>query len=184
MTEATIEITQYCPYGDCDYCSSNASLDGTHLPLEKILKALGDFRVRFGKLDVLNISGGEPLFHPSIGEILWKARMYARRVKLYTNMIDVILYNTDKVKDIEIEANVCIVGGRTKYIPKPTISVKTHLLKLVHQGRAKDLPKQDVVVSRNFWDLSHCDNCDHILLQADGKVVVAPCKKEYSNEDV
>jgi len=103
-----------------------------------------------------------------------------RKSQAYTNMIDVLLYNTDKVKDIEVEANVCAVGGRNIYLPKPIINVKTHLLKLVHQGRAKDLPEQDIVVSRNFWDISHCDECDHILLQADGRVVKAPCLKEYS----
>jgi len=165
VTEATIEITQYCPYGDCDYCSSNAGLEGEHLP--------------FGRLDILNVSGGEPMFHPSIGEILWQARIKAKKVKLYTNMIDCIIYNTDKVKDIEIEANVCMVAGRKRYLPKPIIKVKTHLLKLVHQGRGKNLPEQDIVVSRNFWDISHCDECNHILLQADGQVVEAPCKKSY-----
>lgn len=177
MNEVTIEITQYCPYGDCDYCSSNASLNGKHLPLKLILETLEKFET---PINILNISGGEPMFHPNIGEILWQGRIKAKKVKLYTNMIDVILYNTDKVKDIEVEANVCVVGGRDRYLPKPTINVKTHLLKLVHRGRAKDLPEQDIVVSRNFWDISHCDDCDHILLQADGKVVKAPCKKEYS----
>lgn len=176
MKEVTIEITQYCPYGDCDYCSSNTSLDGDHLPLGTILNTLGEFK---GKIDVLNISGGEPLFHPDIGEILWQCRLKAKKVRLYTNMIDVLVYNTDKVKDIEVEANVCMVSGRSKYLPKPIIQVKTHLLKLVHHGRAEKLPEQNISVSRNFWDISHCDDCDHILLQADGKVVKAPCRKTY-----
>ena len=176
MKEATIEITQYCPYGDCDYCSSNASLDGEHLPLDLILETIE----KFEPLKVLNISGGEPIFHPNIGEILWQSRKKAKKVRLYTNMIDVLLYNTDKVKDIEVEANVCMIGGRSRYLPKPIINVKTHLLKLVHQGRASDLPEQNIVVSRNFWDIDSCKDCDHILLQADGKVVKAPCVKEYS----
>jgi len=79
MKEATIEITQYCPYGDCDYCSSNASLDGEHLPLELILEALEKFET---PLKILNVSGGEPMFHPNIGEILWQARMKAEKVRL------------------------------------------------------------------------------------------------------
>jgi len=180
VREITLEITQYCPFGDCDYCSTNASLEGEHLPEEVIFEALNKIPKR---IDVLNISGGEPMFHPSIGEILWRARLKARKVKLYTNMVDCIIYNTDKVKDIEVEANVCMIAGRNRYLPKPIINVKTHLLKLIHHGRGKHLPKQDVVVSRNFWDISHCDECDHLLLQADGKVVAAPCKKEYNGQD-
>jgi len=180
MKEVTIEITQYCPYGDCDYCSSNASLDGKHLPLETILSTLDKLKLK-GKIDVLNISGGEPLFHPDIGEMLWMSRIVAKKVRLYTNMIDAIVYNTDKIKDIEIEANICMVSGRDRYLPKPTIQVKTHLLKLVRQGRAKNLPEQNISVSSNFWDIGHCDDCDHMLLQADGKIVKAPCKKAYGD---
>ena len=179
MTEETIEITQYCPYGDCDYCSSNASFEGQHLPLESILEKLNSIESR---LDILNISGGEPMFHPNIGEILWQARMKAKKVRLYTNMIDVIIYNTDKVKDIEVEANVCMVAGRARYLPKPIIKVKTHLLKLIHRGRAKELPEQNIVVSGNFYDGSHCGECNQKVLQANGKTVSSPCKKDYRRD--
>lgn len=179
--ERTIEITNYCPHADmCSYCSTNATSDmetAKFLSFDEVI----NFLALVEGTERINISGGEPLFHPEIGKIIWACIKYSKDVRVYTNMIQHILYNTDFVKDIKVEANVCMVAGKQSYIPKPTIRVKTHLLKLIHQGKAKNLPEQDIVVSRNFWDISHCDDCDHILLQADGKIVRAPCKKEYDN---
>lgn len=176
MFEHTVEITKYCPYGDCDYCSSNASRNGKHLTKEEILKNINAVE---RPIDILIISGGEPLFHPNIGEIIWFCRSKAEKVKVYTNMIECLVYNSDKIKDIEVEANVCMVSGRERYLPKPIIGVKTHLLKLVHQGRARKLSKQIVSVSTNFHEGKTCEECDHTVLQANGKIVSAPCKKEY-----
>ena len=175
--ERTIEITNYCPYADtCPYCSTNATSDmeeATFLTLDEITKLLTKGTGR------INISGGEPLFHPEIGKIIWACMKSSKDVRVYTNMIQHIQYNTDFVKDIKVDANVCMVAGTHPYLPKPTIKVKTHLLKLIHQGKGKNLPEQDIKVSRNFCDETHCEECNHILLQADGKVVSSPCKKEY-----
>ena len=179
MIERTIEITNYCPYADtCPYCSTNATSDmdkAKFLTFDEITNFLVE------GIERINISGGEPLFHPEIGKIIWACMKSCKEVRVYTNMLHHIQYNTDFVKDIKIDANVCMVAGKHAYLPKPTIKVKTHLLKLIHQGKGKSLPEQYVEVSRNYCDETHCDDCGHILLQADGKIVTAPCKKEYDN---
>lgn len=129
------------------------------------------------KIDVLNISGGEPLCHPDFFEILTYCETIAPEVWVYTCALKNIRYNTHVVKEMRVEANLVLIAGRENYVPKsPT---KTHVLKLIHQGRGKDLPEQDIVVSRNFYDPNCAKTCDHIYLQADGKIVAAPCKKEY-----
>lgn len=172
MVEVTIEITQWCEH-ECSWCSSNASAEGKPIEYEKIT----EFLSLHSNITRINISGGEPLSHPEFYKILQYCYNHTDNVWVYTNALNQIIYNSHILKEIKVESNVVIVSGESCYIPK---TVKTHLLKLVHHGRAKNLPHQDIVVSRNFYDPTACDTCDHLLLQADGKIVKAPCVKEYS----
>jgi len=169
--ELTIEITQYCE-NYCDYCSTNASEDGEHLSFNVIK----EFLEQHDEIDRINISGGEPLSHPDFYEILKYCRIFTDDVWVYTNALDRIIYNTDVVKEIAVEANVCLTPG--KYVYLPAKASKTHLLKLVRQGKAQDMDVGNYHVSGNITGCG-CDKCSHALLQADGKVVSAPCKKEY-----
>jgi len=175
--EVTLEITQFCPF-ECDYCSSNASVNGKHLPYETIRKFL--LSQKPNNITRINVSGGEPVAHPQFYDILQLCYTYTEDVRIYTNMIRHILFNSDIIDEVKTEANVCVVAGRTVFIPENVDTV--HLLKLVHQGRAKNLPKTNIIVSNNFkGDCNHnCQNCQNILLQADGKTVDSPCKKEYN----
>jgi molybdenum cofactor biosynthesis enzyme MoaA len=173
MVEVTLEITQFCPNG-CSYCSSNASREGKPLPFEDIK----NFLLNIKKIDRINISGGEPLSHPEFYKILKFCEQFTDKVWVYTNAIRRLIYNSDIIDEIEVHANVCIISGRMHYIPKTPQQIP--ILKLVHQGRADNLPEQNITVSRNFWDEGHCDDCNHILLQTNGEVKKAPCKKSYS----
>jgi len=172
MVEVTIEITQWCEH-DCPWCSSNASSDGKHLELHQIT----DFLQDQSDIERINISGGEPLAHPDFYKILQYCYQITDNVWIYTNAIHQIMYNTHILKEIKIEANTVLAPGEPCYVSK---NVKTHLLKPIPQGRAKNMKMPEIVVSRNFYDPSACDECNHILLQADGKTVKAPCVKEYS----
>jgi hypothetical protein len=197
--EVTIEITSYCDY-NCDYCSTNASKKGKHLGFEKIeeflkssWKNVFDAAPRFldesvgwrdneyAVIERINISGGEPLSHPRFYDILKLCRSYTDNVWVYTNALTQIIYNSDIVQEIKVEANVCLIPGRNIYIPKDVS--KVHLLQLVKQGRAKNMEPGKYHVSSNIEKVEDCDhncnNCQHILLQADEKIVAAPCKKNY-----
>lgn len=73
---------------------------------------------------------------------------------------------------------MCLVPGREVYIPKN--ANKVHLLQLVKQGRAQDMEPANLHASGNIEkSVCDCSECNHILLQANKKVVSAPCKKEY-----
>jgi len=177
--EVTIEITKYCP-NECEYCSTNASKDGEHLdPV-----AIKNFLIEQFRKDNfprrINISGGEPLAHPEFYAILQLCYCYTYNVWVYTNALKKIIYNTDIVDEIEVHANVCLVPGKHVYLPKNVDQV--HLLKLVKQGKAKDMDDGNFSVSGNLRGCDACGQCDHVLLQADGKIVDAPCKKEYDEE--
>lgn len=179
--EVTIEITQHCPH-ECDYCSSNATheSDNVILSVDKIGKFLND--IKENRLSIsgeevsihrINISGGEPLSHPNFYFILKLCEQFTNDVRVYTNALKHIIYNTDIHEEIIIEANVCVIGGRAIYVPKNVSCV--HFLKVVPQGRAKGLSAPNLKVSG-----SNCKDCCHKLLQANGKTVDAPCKKDYS----
>jgi len=170
--ELTIEITQYCEY-NCDYCSSNASEEGKHLAFD-IIK---NFLDQHENVNRINISGGEPLSHPEFYKILKYCKTFTDNVWIYTNAIDRIIYNTNIIKEIQLEANVCLVPGTHVYLPANTN--RTHLLQLIRQGRAKDMKVGNFHISRNLIGCGACEKCNHFLLQADEKIVSGPCKKNY-----
>lgn len=175
--EVTIEITQYCP-NKCPECSSAASPEGKHLPYEKII----EFLTEQTDIERINISGGEPVAHPRFWDILQYCYILCNDVRVYTNAFRHIMFNSKIIRGLKVEANVCVVPGQSIYVPTTDEADEVHLLKFIPQGRGKFIKTQNIVVSRNFWDPGHCDKCAHTLLQADGKVVTAPCRKTYEVE--
>jgi len=183
--EVTIEITDYCP-NECDYCSTNAG------PIRKNIIGRNEISIFLDRIFTeagitrINISGGEPLSHPDFYGILNLCKSYTENVWVYTNALTQIIYNSDIISEIKVEANVCLIPGRLVCIPKNVD--KIHLLQLVKQGRAKDMEPGKFHVSSNIEkadDCDHdCDNCQHVLLQADRKIVEAPCKKNYNGEAI
>lgn len=136
----------------------------------------------------INISGGEPLAHPDLYKILKKCYSLTPNVYLYTNMVRNIIYNANVAykrdggycRKVNVEANVLIVPGEEIYIPDNVD--KVHLLKLTKSGRANPPIKPEITASHNFFDKScehDCEHCNNRVLQADEKIVPAPCKKEY-----
>jgi len=172
--EYTVEITTYCP-NSCDYCSTRAGEDGRHLDFAKVKEFLSDAQDG----DRINISGGEPLAHPDFYEILQFCKSKTDDVWVYTNALGKIRYNSLVLGEIIVEANVCIVPGRWVYIPEKANKVR--LLQLVPTGRAENMKPANIHVSGNIRE--GCKGCNHFVLQADGQIVGAPCKKNYKKEE-
>jgi len=183
--EVTIEITNYCE-NYCCYCSTNATDEDTadnpivYLSISFVKSFLQGVAEKY-TIDRINISGGEPLAHNDFYDILKICKAYTENVWVYTNALTQIIYNTDVVKELKVEANACLVPGKAVYLPKS--ADKIHLLQLVSQGCAKNMIPAKFHVSGNTPspnDADHgCSNCNHVLLQANGEVVEAPCKKNY-----
>lgn len=176
MREFTVEITSFCPHA-CDFCSTNAGKTGQHLEIEKIIVFLGSVTNN----DRINISGGEPLAHPRFYEILQLCYAKTTDVWIYTNAIKQLRYNTAVLPEVTVEANVCIIPGRSIYIPQKANRV--HLLQLVSHGRASHMKPAVLHVSGNVHDTAKCITCSHIVLQADGQVVKSPCHKCYKESN-
>jgi len=164
LKEITIEITTYCMY-ECDYCSTKADRYGDHLDFKTIKKFIENKNA-----DIINISGGEPLSHPEFYRILQLAKEYAGQVWVYTNAIENIRFNSDILKNgITCHANTIIREGEINIPPAD----KVHLLELQNHGRAENMKKVSYEVSGK-----DCEECDHEVLQADGKIA-RPCSKCY-----
>lgn len=179
--ELSLEVTKQCVF-DCPWCSTEASADGQHLPfwaIETVFDKVLKQEAPYNEIVKINVTGGECLLHPDIGHILLYCYQHTPNVWVYSNLVRNLIFNSRVVKEIgEIHANVCIAPGTDIHIPKNKVDM-VHLLKLIHQGRAKDWEAVPVKVSGNFERSEHdCESCNHIYLQADGRVVGAPCKKE------
>ena len=174
MVEVTVEITQKCNE-HCPWCSSNATQDGKHLSIKKIKEFLQGIQEEITRI---NVSGGEPLLHPKFSEIWWLCHEFCDNVVLYTNAIKKLIFNSHVLEEVLVEANVCLVPGYSVHVPIKCS--RLHFLKFIPQGRGINITSiPEMTVSRNFYDPEHCDSCDHVLLQANGIAVIAPCRKEY-----
>ncbi len=175
MKEVTVEITNRCPF-ECPTCSSSSTPDGKHLDYEIIIEFLDSIK----DISIINISGGEPMLHPRVGDIVLYCLSRASEVWFCSNFVRFLRYNTHIFKEVVVNANVLLIPGEEAYIPK----IKHRILKLIPQGRAINYKEIDCTVSHNFnRSESHdCENCNHILLRADGKIVKAPCKKDEEIE--
>jgi radical SAM protein with 4Fe4S-binding SPASM domain len=82
LRELCLEITNACPM-DCLHCSGSCDLSTRNmLSLLEIRKIISDFAHLGG--EILELSGGEPLMHPDIVEIITFAKSKGLEIILYT----------------------------------------------------------------------------------------------------
>ena len=173
--EYTIEITQYCENG-CNYCSSNATPGGEHLPIGVIIDFLEKNSIEAN--DRINISGGEPLAHPDFYNILKACQRKTSNIWVYTNAIRQIKYNALVITEgVQVEANICLSPDFLNTQISIKDGTKINLLKLVPKGRGSNIKEIEIHVSGNIR--GDCSGCQHVLLQADGNIAQSPCKKNY-----
>ncbi len=184
--ERTIEIINYCPFG-CSYCSSD-TLDDAGMETGDFHEMLfQDVTARMHEakgqgIELLHISGGEPMIHDAIGWIMLEARhLFGRGVILHTNLIPQIGYNPNICEGIRIHA----------YMTPDQVD-EVHVLKRIEQGREsraailrmKEEDHQRVLggkppkvhCSAN-WHEACLEGCDHLVIKPDNTIVRGPCRK-------
>ena len=160
MKELTLEITDWCPH-ECEYCSTDAGPTGHHLlSYGKILDCLRDERP-----ELVHISGGEPLSHPSFWSILHLCcrTVGAGNVIVHTNALRNIAYNASVIPGVKVHA----------YLTPDDVD-EVHVVKRVVQGREAKRPV--VKLSRNYN--GPCGPCEHRVVRPDGTVAATPCRKD------
>jgi organic radical activating enzyme len=166
MSEITIEVTDFCKRG-CKYCSSNVKSerdDAIFISFETLIMF---FRYN-DWYDTIIISGGEPLYHPDIGDIIDLCREHSDNVVLYSNQISHIAYNAHVIDGIRVD---CMLN-----VPNDISSVK--ILKRVCQGKERTRP--DVTFSQNFT--TDC-NCSNKILLPNGIIKQNNCRKDIEGDE-
>lgn len=83
LKEVCLEISDICTM-ECMHCSGSCKLTSKNmLSLVDVKRIIGDFTRMGGK--ILEISGGEPLMHPDLFEIVAYAKMNRLETVLYTS---------------------------------------------------------------------------------------------------
>lgn len=122
LEKLKIEITDQCPL-QCKHCSTNAGPEYNDvLSLETIEQIINEFYELGGKK--ITISGGEPLLHPQLEQILKHSKHLGLEIVLYSTGI--LLENK-----LPIKAEIRIFSNLEKYISKIIFSIysdnsKTH----------------------------------------------------------
>ena len=114
LKDLCFEVIQTCP-NNCKFCSSNSSQDKqTIITLEMFKQTVMHF-LKYGGIEELSISGGEPFLHPDLFEMVKFCKTKGIRTVIFTSGIkrasemttEMIEYIKDKCKqDLqEIEKN-------------------------------------------------------------------------------
>lgn len=110
LEELCLEITNKCLL-NCMHCSSDSHVEGEQLDKETILRVIDDFESLKGK--ELEISGGEPLLHPDIWEILKYCENKHFLTALYTTGV-ANLSNSDIVSRLNVDKVSISLNGTRK----------------------------------------------------------------------
>jgi radical SAM protein with 4Fe4S-binding SPASM domain len=150
LKEVCLEITDICPMA-CLHCSGSCGIRGKYqLTLEQIKKIINDINNLNGK--VLEISGGEPLMHPHLIEIINYATKKDLECVLYTSgvimnkdgrRIPMNLEFAKKLRDVGLTKVVFSLHGATQWTHEYISQVSGSFEKIIDSIK--------IVRSLDFW---------------------------------
>jgi MoaA/NifB/PqqE/SkfB family radical SAM enzyme len=86
LKDLCFEIIQKCP-NNCSFCSSCSSLDKENQISFVMFKKVIDYFMSIGGIEEISLSGGEPLLHPDLFEMISYCHKYRIRTVLFTSGI-------------------------------------------------------------------------------------------------
>ena len=92
IRDLCFEIIQKCP-NNCMFCSSNSDFQKNNIIDFAVIKRTIDFFMANGGIKEISLSGGEPLLHPNIIQIISYCHSLGMRTTLYTSGI---IENSDR----------------------------------------------------------------------------------------
>ena len=120
VKDLCFEILDKCP-NKCIFCSSNSCIDkNTFIALDDFKRTIDYFNSN-GGIEELSLSGGEPLMHPDLLEMINYASSYGIYVTLFTSGIKYASKMTDEEKNYylnDLEENL------SKVNPDDTLTIK------------------------------------------------------------
>lgn len=98
LKDLCFEIIQTCP-NNCLFCSSCAGMDKNKIIDFETFKKVIDYFMSIGGIEEISFSGGEPMLHPNIYEMIMYCKVRDIRVVLFTSGIK----KNNKLSDLEMQ---------------------------------------------------------------------------------
>jgi len=154
LKELCFEITNECLL-NCIHCSSSSKVGEGYLDKESILRTINEFEEMGGK--ELEISGGEPLLHPNIWEILDYCKRRNFSTTLYTSGIGRAL-PSELANKINVDKAAVSLQGARKITEEVTgkdcyEQIKTFIKSLVENGIETEV--HFVPMKQNYHDFEN-----------------------------
>ena len=86
LKDLCFEVIKTCP-NNCLFCSSCSSPDATTIISLDLFKQTIDHFISLGGIEEISLSGGEPLLHPNIFEMIAYCKEKGIRTVLFTSGI-------------------------------------------------------------------------------------------------
>lgn len=86
IKDLCFEIIQKCP-NNCKFCSSNSSIEKTHIIEYKLFEKVIDYFMSLGGIEEICISGGEPFLHPDLLKMVEHCKKHNIKTTIYTSGI-------------------------------------------------------------------------------------------------
>ena len=166
LNELCLEITNQCLL-ECIHCSSSSSPNQTnYLDRKTIFRVIDEFERLEG--EELEISGGEPLLHPNIWEILEYCKHKPFHTTLYTSGIAKESIH-ELVRKIDVDKVAVSLHGTRETTKEITGSdcyekVKEFIKSLREKGRNVDI--YFVLMKQNYKDFEYLvEECEKIKVE-------------------
>lgn len=148
VKDLCFEILNKCP-NKCMFCSSNSCMNrNTFISLDDFKRVI-DYFVSTGGIEELSLSGGEPLLHPNLLEMIGYASKLGIKVTLFTSGIQF----ANKLRDGEIAYFLKEKEAALKSIdPDDTFtinSVKKYYDNILKDKTYSGIPKQKIIELKN-----------------------------------
>lgn len=98
IKDLCFEIIQTCP-NNCLFCSSCAGMDKTKIITFETFKKVVDHFISLGGIEEISISGGEPMLHPNIFDMITYCKVRNIRVVLFTSGVK----RNHKMSELEMQ---------------------------------------------------------------------------------
>ncbi len=98
VKDLCFEIIQTCP-NNCLFCSSCAGIDKNKMIDFETFKKVIDHFMEIGGIEEISFSGGEPMLHPNIYEMIMYCKVKDIRVVLFTSGVK----KNNKMTDLEMQ---------------------------------------------------------------------------------
>lgn len=120
VKDLCFEILDKCP-NKCMFCSSNSCIDKNTFISFDAFKRTIDYFIVNGGIEELSLSGGEPLMHPDLLEMINYASNYGINVTLFTSGIKYASTISDEEKNYYLNA---LEKSLSKVNPDDTLTIK------------------------------------------------------------